>query len=182
MIKIFGLTTIAVATVLLTGCGGGGSNDNTPNIIETAHSKLIGTWIDGTVNDGCETNAYSATSEKTILTFVQNDLTVEDLDYNNTTCNPSGLVKDVVETYEYSIEGTDKATTGQTSYKMSVTKTEVDIKKGTVTDPEILQTGDIIKLEFLFDNKAHLVFAEKAESKSQYSNDFNLSEYLIKLP
>ena len=184
MIKTFGLTTIAAA-VLLTGCGGGGgtSENNTPTTIETAQNKLIGTWIDGNYAPmGCNKYNNETKSEKVTFTFSLNDLEVDFFEYNNTTCNPNGIITNTTETFSYQIEGTDKATTGQTSYKMSVIKTGVSIKIGTVTDPEILQTGKTAKDEFIFDGD-HLVFSEDEESNNtQYSNDFNLSEYFIKLP
>ena len=173
------LTLPVMASLVLIGCGGGGSG---PTIIEDAHAKLIGTWIDGTVPNGCDSNApYSQSSSKTILTFQQNDLTLEDKKYNNTTCDSIGLISDIVYTYSYAIEGTDKAKTGQTSFITSLTSTKVTIKKGTVTDPNILKTGNVSKEEFLFDGD-HLVFSKNESTPTQYANDFNLSNYWIKMP
>jgi len=182
MKKRFGLTTITAATVLLTGCGGGGSNAGdkaTPNTIEAAQQKLIGTWIDGTYPNGCD-NTGGSSSYKTILNFKQNDLITEDFEYNNTTCDTSGLTSDIVETYDYQIEGTDTAkNTGHISYKMVTTHTATSIKKGTHSGN--LSTGKVYKIEFLFDDD-HLVFSEKEETPNQYTNDFNLSDFFIKQP
>jgi hypothetical protein len=181
MVKKLGLATIT-ATVLLTGCGGGSNAGDkaTPNTIEAAQQKLIGTWIYGTYPNGCD-NTGGSPSYKTIYNFTQSDLIVEDFEYNNTTCDTSGLTSDIAQTLEYVIEGTDKANTGQISYKTSFTITKEEVKKGSKSYGEESSIGQVIKTEFLFDND-HLVFSEKEKTPNQYTNDFNLSDFFIKQP
>jgi len=177
MIKKLGFAA-AMSVLLLSGCGGGSSSNTTPNTIEIAHKKLIGTWLQNAQENGCYADTNTS-SGKTILTFSQNDVSIKDFEYNNATCDSSGLTKNVIETYEYAIEGTGLSTTGKKFYKTSFTKTGISIIKGSITDPDELKTGQVIKLGLLFDGD-HLVFSDKEETPDQYGSDFNLSEYLIK--
>ena len=181
MIKKLGFATV-LSALLLSGCGGGaGSNNtsNTPTDTETAQQKLLGTWMDGSFLNGCDFSGNE--SYKTVLTFTENDLKSEDFEYNNTTCDPSGLTKDIITTFEYSIIGTDTSKASHIFYKTDFTKTGVTLKKGTITNTEELQTGQVTKTGFLFDGE-HLVFAKEDETETIRSNDFNLSDYFTKQP
>lgn len=110
------------------------------------------------------------------LTFEQSDFRLHGYEYNNTTCDTSGLRLNVIYTFEYVIVGKDIANIGHTSYKMETTKTAINIISGSISNSSNL--GETLKTEILFDGD-HLVFSEDSND-TYYPNDFNLSDYFIR--
>ncbi len=173
------IASIGVGALLLTGCGGGGTSG--PSVIEEAQQKLIGTWRDGISTTGCEDESYggSPSSERVTLLIDNNDFVVDNKDYNNSTCDESGLIYHDQETYDYDIIGTGESTEGHNAFKIDLIKTKYTLLKGTNNNPEDFNTGTEMKMMFLFDGD-HLVFSKKGATPTDRTNDFNLSQYWIK--
>jgi hypothetical protein len=174
------VASIGMGVVLLTGCGGGTSG---PSVIEEAQQKLIGTWRDGRTTTGCLD--YSGTgfslSFKSIYIIDNNDFTVESKEYNSSNCDEVGLTLHEQDTYDYDIIGTAKSTEGHDAFKIDLIKTKYTLLQGTQNDPESFNTGagTEIKGMFLFDGD-HLVLSKKGTTRTDRTNDFNLSKYWVK--
>jgi hypothetical protein len=177
------VASIGIGALLLTGCGGGG--DDAPTVIEEAQDKLVGTWLDGISPTGCDdySHGVSSVSSKVVLIIDDSDFVIETKDYNNSSCEESGLTMHELETYEYNIVGTAKSTENHDAFKIDLIKTKYTLKKGTTDDPESFNTGagTEIKTMFLFDSD-HLVFSKKGVTRTDRTNEFNLSQFWTKQP
>ncbi len=190
MIKIFGLTTIAVATALLTGCGGGGGNSAPVSQISDIEKELTQTWK--LLGKECHQETFlngqpTGTSEKAIITFISNtDFTFDYKDYNNTTCDESGLTYSDTRTFEYIVGEKTKGAHGEDAYEMDITQTGWTLHHGEADNAqeELASIGETTYDMFLF-NGEHLVFADESpdrdgSTKEKRFNDFNLSDFWAK--
>jgi len=186
MTKTLGLTSIVLGSLILSGCGGGGSNVQTLSATETAQNKLLGDWelIEDSTT-GCRNDTTDGTSEKVVFTFTKNNVLSDDKVYSELNCQESDLDYYATGIYDYTIGQQTKGSHNEVSYEMDITQTGFTLHSGQSNGSELEDIGipfytmvtfDGEKLKFANDNQKM-----DGSTKEKRANTFDSNAYWTKI-
>ena len=148
------IAILAISSIIYTACGGGSSIGGEATELLNAQKKLVGSWLpDIADQNGCISNGVSNFSQYQATIF-ENNSTYKyiEKEFNDSNCSEANLTYDVEIYGDYAIIGKDKSNDGKDAYVLELIHTGSTIKKGTISDPDIFNTGQTYQLLVYFNS------------------------------